>query len=236
MKLRTSPIAILKILFTVIGFLLLANIIVIFFKYNMDNWWIKKIILLFDFNEEDNFPSLYSSVTIFICAFLLYYISKNLNYSKTKRSSWLILSFLFLFLGFDELFSFHEVLIPIIKKYMDFTGYFYYSWVIPYGFMVIFLGVIYIPFFLKLPKKTRTMFMLSALIYISGALGMELIGGNYQEIYGYENFQYAIIYTIEELLEMLGIAIFIYTLLYFIANYMNSNALKIKVKSDSKKS
>ena len=46
---------------------------------------------------------------------------------------------------------------------------------------------------------------------------MELIGGNYAEIYGRDNLIYIALTTIEESLEMLGVIVFIWALLEYIA-------------------
>ena len=45
-----------------------------------------------------------------------------------------------------------------------------------------------------------------------GAIGFELIGGLQADVHGSKNLTYALITTTEELLEMLGIALFIYAL------------------------
>ncbi len=230
MKFIITPLSILKKLLILIGILLLGNIISLIIKFNTDSRYITKF---FDFNREGNLPAVYSSMTIFFCAFLLYYISRSLtNNSKTKKTSWFILALIFLFLGFDELLSFHEVLISIVKKYVNVGGYLYFAWVIPYGIAIIFLGIIYIRFLLNLPKKIRLIFILSAILFVGGAMGIELIEGNHAEIHGYHTLQFAIMYTMEELLEMLGIALFIYGLLTYISNFTNSKTLKVKVISD----
>jgi hypothetical protein len=63
-------------------------------------------------------------------------------------------------------------------------------------------------------------FIISAVLYIGGSIGIELIGGKYAEIYGFEDFSYTMIATLEESLEMAGLIVFIWGLLgYLAANY-----------------
>ncbi len=70
-------------------------------------------------------------------------------------------------------------------------------------------------FIQSLPIKTKTLFLLAGFVYVTGALGMELIGGYIADSYGY-NTVYGIVSSIEEILEMLGIVIFIYGLLSYL--------------------
>ncbi len=71
--------------------------------------------------------------------------------------------------------------------------------------------------------------VLSGAIFVGGAVGFEALGGLYLESSGEEfssepDIIYFIISTIEEALEMLGIALFIFTLLrYFEKNFSAFN-------------
>ncbi len=49
--------------------------------------------------------------------------------------------------------------------------------------------------------------------YGLAGLGMEMLGGKYISLAGAREVVYAVIYTTEEALEMLGIALFIYALM-----------------------
>ncbi|WP_258003851.1 hypothetical protein [Fischerella thermalis] len=58
-------------------------------------------------------------------------------------------------------------------------------------------------------------------IYVAGSSGTEMVGGYYANYYTQTNMIYALITTVEELLEMMGIIVFIYALLSYISSYMN---------------
>jgi hypothetical protein len=62
------------------------------------------------------------------------------------------------------------------------------------------------------------LFLVSGATFISGAIGFELFGGRHLELHGNNNATYALFQTCEETLEMLGIALFIYTLLTYIVD------------------
>jgi len=76
-----------------------------------------------------------------------------------------------------------------------------------------------------LPKQTLRHFILSAIIFLLGAVGMEMFTGWYishQNLEGLDIDRMPtifVLYTIEELLEMLGVGYFIYSLLQFISDY-----------------
>lgn len=103
-----------------------------------------------------------------------------------------------------------------MNKLLDTSGIFYYAWFIPYGIVIIILGIAYFKFFMSLPKRILRLFIFSAILFISGAIGMEAIGGMYDEKYGQDNLGYYLLYTIEELLEMFGSILFFYALLSYI--------------------
>ena len=58
-----------------------------------------------------------------------------------------------------------------------------------------------------------------------------MVSGRHSELHGSVNYLYSLYYTFEELLEMLGIAIFIYTLLV----YMVSEFKPLTITLDDRK-
>ncbi|MGD1918376.1 MAG: hypothetical protein ACFCAD_05500 [Pleurocapsa sp.] len=105
-------------------------------------------------------------------------------------------------------------------------GFLYFPWVIPAFFMLIVFLLVFRKFIRALPTKTKTLFILSGFVYVAGALGMELIGGYLADVSGY-NTAYGIASTIEELLEMLGIVLFINSLLSYIQSQLSEIRLSL---------
>jgi hypothetical protein len=52
---------------------------------------------------------------------------------------------------------------------------------------------------------------------VTGALGIELLGAREANLHGYYTVTYSLLYSLEEMLEMLGIVLFIYALLSHLA-------------------
>lgn len=120
-----------------------------------------------------------------------------------------------------------------LRNKLNVGGLLYFAWVIPGAIFVGACLLVYVKFLSDLPAKTRGMFLIAGTLYVGGAMGMELLGGYHTELYGLENMPYVLITTFEELLEMLGIAVFIYALLSYISSYMKGVLFKLQIVEDS---
>ena len=77
------------------------------------------------------------------------------------------------------------------------------------------MGLAYLSFLINLPAAFRYWFMAAGLVFIGGAIGVEGISGMIADIHGERNLGYALTVTVEELMEMIGIIIFINALLKY---------------------
>jgi len=232
MSLNLFPKQILKINLYLIFFLLLANILGIISKYYFDHDFIYGLIPLFDFNTEKNIPTLYSSIALLVASVLLYSIALAHKKMKSSCLMWLGLSLIFLFLSIDEISSIHERFVKPTREAFKTSWLFFYAWVIPYGIALVVFIIAYSKFLFNLPKNTMILFLVSGAIFVSGAIGFELLGGRQDELYGNTNILYSFYYTCEESLEMVGIAIFIYTLLSYMVNQFDSIKITISNKKN----
>ncbi|MBD2102714.1 hypothetical protein [Leptolyngbya sp. FACHB-261] len=213
-----SPRKITQFLVYVVAGLTFANIAAQFCKYFLGRPYLFGLVPLFDTDIEASIPTWYSSVALLFCALLLALITlirKQINDRFVLH--WGILSFIFLYLSCDEALSIHEKAIRPLRSALNTSGLLYQAWVIPGIAFVLLVLLVYLKFLAALPPKTLRLFLISGAIYLAGALGMELVGGYYSELHGEENIAYAMITTLEECLEMLGIVAFIYTLLSYIS-------------------
>jgi len=215
MNILIRPKKILGILIIIIFFLEIANIINLTFYFNNIN--IKWFYNLFDLNTEGNIASFYSSITIFISATLLGFIAFFRKKNNLSYVLWFFLSIVFLFLSIDEASQLHERVGVLFEDNLNLTGYLSWAWVVPYGILVIIFSVVYYFKFLpQLPKKIYWLFIISGSIYVTGALGFEMLAAKNYNSPLFSEILNAIYYSIEEFLEMLGIALFIYSLLLYI--------------------
>jgi len=207
--------------------LFVLNVVDIVSIYYLENKNILGNRFNFSFNKEGNVPSVYSAFAILFSSVLLYIVAKSTK-GMEKYYYWMGLHFIFIFLFLDELFSFHEKLAQPTRELLSTSGIFTFAWIIPYGIALFIFTLVYLRFLFYLPKKTKYLFIIAGIIYVAGALGMEMVGGVIKEMYGRDNLYYAIEYTIEESLEMIGIVIFIYALMDYICKNISSITLAIK--------
>src|SRR5690606_11705562 len=92
------------------------------------------------------------------------------------------------------------------------TGVFRWGWVLVGIAVVMVLGAVYARFVVALPSPERTGVVVAAVLYVSGALLMELAGAGVSESSGLATPLYLAMTMLEETLELTGISLFIVTL------------------------
>jgi len=218
-----------KALLVAIGVLLLMNIFSIYLDINHkeNNALESFIIRLFDFNQGANIPSFFSSLLFLAASILLLFITLYKKSRGKKYVGWLGLTLLFFFLMLDEAVYIHEFLIGFLREKSNLSGYLYYAWIMACGLALLVIGLVYIPFLKSLNRKLLHLMLFSAAIFISGAIGLELLGGKTFETNGL-SFGYRLFYTAEETLEMIGLAVFIYTLNWYISTKRQKVSIVLK--------
>lgn len=228
-----APKRVAVFLFCVVVSLTLASLAVNFSSYILGHGRLFGLVNLFNVDAEANIPTWFASVSLMACSGLLAAIAQIQSHeSTTKASDWRTLAGIFLFLSIDELASLHELLIDPVRDTLGVTGIFYFAWVIPYIVLVVLLGIRFLKFLTQLPAQTRHSFILAGALYVGGALGMEMIDGLYASVYGKANFTYAAMTNLEEFLEMLGIVVFIHSLLVYLKRY-SDETLQIRISNRS---
>jgi len=184
----------------------------------------------FYLNFEKNIPTLYSCLALLFSSLLLGAIAyaKNLDSDRYKKH-WKILSFIFLFLSLDEAGGVHDRLVEPMRSLLNATGVFYYTWIVPFGFLVAIFLLSYSKFLFHLPVSTKKLFVAATALYIGGAMGMEMVGGYIASTTGEWGLSYNIGSTIEESLEMLGIVVFIHGLISYIKTYVGGVSWNIYI-------
>jgi hypothetical protein len=172
---------------------------------------------LFHLNYEGNLPSWYSSMSLLFCAALLSIIAATKHIARNRYAlHWKGLAIIFLALSIDEAVGFHERLTVPTRAVLNTGGLLHYAWVIPGAIFALGCGLAFLGLLMSLPAKTRYLFVLAGVVFVGGAIGMELLGGYIDNLYGSNNLLFSMQVVIEETLEMLGIWIFIYALLSYI--------------------
>lgn len=180
----------------------------------------------FSLDEESNVPTFYSAILLLAASFLLFVISREMGErGDADARRWLWLSVIFLCMAVDEAAAVHELLIRPMQQFLSLPGLFFYSWVIAGFVATLVVALLYYRFLMNLPRDTKVRFLVAGVIFVAGALGVEMIGGWYISRFGEYDTAYALITTVEELLELAGVSIFIHALVRF----MNLNNIAVQI-------
>jgi len=199
---------------------------------------------MFSFDVEKNIPSYFSTITFLISAILLFGISSQVKSSNQPLNfrKWYLMGCTFVWLALDELFSLHELLIKPTRIFLknmlqqENLGFLHFAWVLPYVLLFVFMGLYFYKFIFGLPRKTLINFIAAGVVFITGAVGLEMVGGYYVSSGGNElNMTYKLCTVLEEVLEILGIIIFIYSLIKHIEEHESLN-VNIAVGSNNVRS
>jgi hypothetical protein len=172
---------------------------------------------LLDLDEERNIPSFYSTLVVLLDAGLLVLLgSLYRSQRRPEVGFWFFLACVFLFLAYDEAFSVHERIGKLIGGMIG-SQRGHFTWLAAgIGFAAL-VGALSLRFVFRMPPRTRGLIVLSGTIFVAGAVGFEIIGGwRYAQALPtvqHPDALYFACVAAEESLEMLGMALFNYTLL-----------------------
>ena len=107
----------------------------------------------------------------------------------------------FLLFSIDTVAGIHETINSLIDP----------NWAIGGGLLALGIGLGFIPFLRRLPKRTAILFAVAGAIYIGGAVGVEIIG----EPLDADTIQYNLLTVLEEGMETFGVIFFIHVLLSY---------------------
>ena len=221
--------SIIRVLVGIALFLLISHISFQLTSYFTGHASIHGLVRLFNLDAEDNIPSVYSTTLLLLSSLLLTIITIfKWNETRAMITHWAVLAIGFFLMAADEELSFHEELIDPVRAILGnaHLGIFYFAWVVPAIMLVAVLGLFFLIFLIRLPRKTALRFVLVGSLYVGGSIGMELIGGLYDELHGQHNLTYIAIATAEESFEMFGVILFIWALL----DYMTETFGEVQIK------
>jgi hypothetical protein len=198
--------------FAVVAALTTANGIGLFFYHYLGGYG--ELGEYFDLALEGNIPTLYSAVAILLSAVLLWVHGlESRRANDGQHRYWFALAAIMAFLGVDEAVVIHEQFSTLLERFLEPGGLFYFLWVIPYGIGTVLLGLVFLRFLLRLPRRTARLFVVAGAIFVLGAIAVEMVSARAAELHGTASLRYSLLYTLEEFLEMTGIVVFIYALL-----------------------
>ena len=155
--------------------LLLAHLFVLIMDFGFDRGYLFGLAAKFNLNNEMNFPTLVATLELLACSVML---AANAHFrpgSHGQALGWWVLCAIFVFLGFDENISLHEMTSGPTLQLLQADWVPLYAWVLPYSVALLIAAAVLLPWFLKIERASQIRFVIAGTIFVSGALGIELL-------------------------------------------------------------
>ena len=195
------------------------------YKQSAQTWFPISLITPFDLDRDANLPTWFSSSCLMISALLMGWIGAAKAPGR-DRKLWLAMAAIFAYLSVDEAAELHEITIGPLRNLLGLSGVFHFAWVIPFVLALIVLAFIYFRFWRDLPPPTRLGLLAAAVVYVGGAMGLEMYGSFIAAAHGEEFWLYRVLTVMEETMEMTGLWLLIHTL----AQYGAANCPPIRIR------
>lgn len=172
-------------------------------------------------SEANNLPTWFQSSLLLLCSFVLMTVAViRKRIGAGDVGFWLFLGAVFTYLSADESVSIHEQVSVPLRSLIHAHGIFFFAWVIPALLVVAAISLLSMKTLFRLSAPTRNLMIASGILFVSGAVGLEMVGGSYYEINidatGIPDMTYVLFTTAEEFFEMSGLVLFVFTLLRFV--------------------
>ena len=131
---------------------------------------------------------------------------------------WALLAGLFFLAALDESVRLHERANALVSTDLEAGGVLSALWVVPGLVLVVALAVAYRPVVARLPERVRRLAVRGALLFAVGALAFEVVEGAVSDLVGRpDSLADGLASVGQELLEMLGVVLFIEALITYLA-------------------
>ncbi|MDX1291593.1 MAG: hypothetical protein R3265_02185, partial [Hyphomonas sp.] len=200
-------------LIAVIGLLLAAQIAVLVLKYTFGNGYAWGLAGLFRMNSEANIPALTSAMLILSCGVVALLSGGLQARSGRDRLPWLLLGAVMIFLAYDEGARLHEQIGDTMHARLNADWLPDYAFLLPYGAAMLVLAIVLIPWFFRLDRASQILFVAAGTIFVTGAAGFEILEREHLLAVGQtESALTDVTVTIEETLELSGMALFLFAM------------------------
>jgi len=164
-----------------------------------------------DSGAESSIPTWFSVDLLGFCALAALTIGAFTR-PRAERRGWLILGVALAAMSIDEGAALHERLIEPVRQALHASGLIYHAWVIPGIIVAVLFAVAMYPFWRSLSHRTRMGLLIAMVLFLAGAIGMEMVGGLFLTNSG-PGASTALTSIAEEELEMAGSAVMLGVLL-----------------------
>jgi hypothetical protein len=170
-----------------------------------------KILGRFLLDEEGTIPAFYSAVLLALCAVAITSRGLAAGVTRAYRARWLALAALFALMSLDEIIHVHEAMDGILQDLLR-DPTLHRIWVVPALGLAAVTAFIWLPLLRAQPPRLRLAWVLAGLLYVGGAVGVELLSPPYEPP-ATAPLSYVLFVGVEEGMEMAGATVFAIALL-----------------------
>jgi hypothetical protein len=170
------------------------------------------IMRLFDVNTEQNIPTWFSTSVLLGCALLITTIAAVARRSGRRDSGhWIGLAVVVALMSLDEAAALHERLDAPTRALVGsgVPSVVHFAWVLPAALLAVVVASAFVGFLARLPARIRRLLVTAGLTYVTGAIGLELVGGVLLETQAHRAL-YLLVAATEEALEMTASVLLLY--------------------------
>lgn len=175
-----------------------------------------ELMRFFDVNKEENLPTAVACLIVLFAALLLALIGAA-TWQRARgagdrlhASEWLLLAAIFVALAVDDALRFHETMMIEGLTIQDTN-----PWVVVGLLFVAAVAALFVPFLLRLPRRTAVRFVVAGALVVGASLGLEILDDKLMArgLYPKRGAVHTLFVTAEEACEMLGFVVFVHALL-----------------------
>ena len=194
----------------IVGLIALGFLTQVFRSLQVDFRGLHTLERYFFYDLEGNIPTWFSSILLFLCAERAWQVASAARASGDRwHRHWRGLSVIFAYLSLDELVQLHEQVVVPLRESLSLGGALRFAWVVVAVPLVVAFAIVYLRFLMAQPRWTRVAFIVSGVVYVGAAVGMEMIGALVVTAFGFQSLLYSAASGIEEGAEMLGAVLFL---------------------------
>lgn len=213
-----------RVLLLIAALLLAAHGVMMVAKYVFGHDHLMGLVPLFDFYEEQNIPTYFSSFNLLLTALLIFLIARlKLDVDDARPAAWKVLGAGFVFMSLDEFGDLRMLLKDFGRAalqnndVLSSSAVFSVAWTIPIAILVVMIGFYFIPFLRSLGRYYAFHFLLAGGLFVLAALGLENVQGFHAaQTGGVRDLYFMALVTIEESIEIGAILYFQYFLIRYI--------------------
>lgn len=175
------------------------------------------LLTFFDVDSEANLPTWFSVVLAAAGGALSLFLRKGP--AERRPWGWVVIAVALFAVSLDDMVMAHEQLVEPVRDLLGITsGPLYFAWVVPGALGVILFLSVLVSFLRQLRRETRRRVLVAGAVFVAGALVLEMVGAVIASTLGPVAL-WDVVTTVEEVLEMLGLTLFLRALLLHRATF-----------------